>query len=71
MKEGDVLIVRNLSEIQSSGGNTSDMVEGEEVLVTHVGHYIRTHDTRYGSFSIKKDENGLNWETFFTRKFEK
>lgn len=72
MKVGDILIVRKLSEIEESGGNSSDMIEGEEVKVAYVGeNYISTNGVRYGSFSIEKDENGLNWYTFFTKKGEK
>lgn len=72
MKAGDILIVRNLSEIEASGGNTSDMTEGEEVIVVSAGYnYINTNNSKYGSFTIQKDKDGLNWYTFFTKKEEK
>lgn len=71
MKKGTVLIVKDLSVIEADGGNTSDMIAGEEVPVTSVGDYfIDTDNGRYGSFTITKGKDGLNWETFFTVKGE-
>lgn len=55
MKEGTVLIVKDLSVIEANGVTTSDMIAGEEVPVSSVGdNLISTDNVRYGYFSIKK-----------------
>lgn len=69
MEVGTVFVVRPLDQIEASGGNTDDLFEGQEFVVTTV-------DTDLGMiycgdierFTIEKDKSGLNWETFFTVK---
>lgn len=70
MKVGDTLVVRPLNEIKDfEWDDGDDLCEGQEFIIQAIDKdmgMIYTSDSE--RYTIEKDRNGFNWETFFTLK---
>ena len=65
---GSVLVTKIHDQIIEAGGNEEGMVEGKEVVVQYIDHYmIETED---GGFTVHPAPDGHSWQTFYTLKEE-
>lgn len=70
LKVNDVLVVKNVSEIELTGAYTEGLIEGDEYHICNVGNkYITVEiDGILEDFTIEPSVSGLSWKTFFTVK---
>lgn len=66
LKLGDKLVTKTLQAISDSGANTEDLTEGKVVEVLFVDDNLITTDD--GDFTIKPDNTGLSWVTFYNKQ---
>lgn len=70
MNIGDVLVVRNIDEIESLGCCTEDLYEGDEYTVLSVDEkYLKVNIMGiHEQFTLEPSIYGLSWKSFFTHK---
>lgn len=71
MKVGDILVVRNIDEIESLGACSEGLVEGDEYSVLTIGDKCLTVviDGIREEFTLEPARGyGLSWKSFFTVK---
>jgi len=70
LKVNDVLVVKNVDEIELTGACAEGLIEGDEYTITNVSKKFITVeiDGYLEDFTIEPSVTGLSWKNFFTVK---